>query len=374
MKIKRFKAKTFSEALELVKKELGEEAIVLSTEEKKGLRGFVEVTAAIDYDNQEIINTANTQADLRKSLGTYITPEASPNPAVSEIPISVKEIKTEIEKLRETIEVMKNNGYDISLPAKKRMMLNFLRERAIREEFALRICERSRDLSDIADLITADIDLNRNIEDQNKEKKAVMLIGPTGVGKTTTIAKLAAKAIKDGKRVAIINLDTYRIGAPEQIRIYSRIMGIPLSIASNANDLRKSLLNFLQTKDIVFIDTTGRNPANKKYIKDMEEIISSSNLKDNLNFTFELQLLMSANSDDEFMINAYKYYQGLPINYLAFTKIDEAVRFGQIYNIILVYQRPVAYITTGQQVPDDIEFSSPKNLADLILQKGSYKC
>lgn len=371
MKIKRFKAKNFSEALELVKKELGEDAVVLSTEEKKGLRSFVEVTAAIDYGNQEGINTENTQASARKIVDSNHSP-------VSEIPIN--EIKTEIERLRETIEVMKNNGYNIALPEKKRMMLNFLRERAIREEFALRICERSRDINDIPTLITDDININRlqdseDPERQNKRKKAVMLIGPTGVGKTTTIAKLAAKAIKDGKRAAIINLDTYRIGAPEQIRIYSRILGIPLAIASNSGELKKSILSFFQTKDIVFIDTTGRNPANKKYINDIEDVINSTTLEQNhLNFSFELQLLMSANSDDEFMINAYKYYKKLPINYLAFTKIDEAVRFGQIYNLLLVYQKPVAYITTGQAVPDDIEFINSTKLAAIILQKGSYTC
>ena len=373
MKIKRFKAKNFSEALELVKKELGEDAVVLSTEEKKGLRSFVEVTAAIDYGNQEGISTENTQASARKILDSYPSP-------TSEIPISVNEIKTEIERLRETIEAMKNNGYNIALPAKKRMMLNFLKERAIREEFALRICERSRDINDIPTLIADDININRlqdteDIGRQNKGKKAVMLIGPTGVGKTTTIAKLAAKAIRDGKRAAIINLDTYRIGAPEQIRIYSRILGIPLAIASNSGELKKSLLGFLQTKDIVFIDTTGRNPANKKYINDIEDVINSTTLKQkHLNFSFELQLLMSANSDDEFMINAYKYYKKLPIDYLAFTKIDEAVRFGQIYNLMLVYQKPVAYITTGQAVPDDIEFINSTKLAGIILQKGSYAC
>lgn len=88
----------------------------------------------------------------------------------------------------------------------------------------------------------------------------------------------------------------------------------------------------------------------------------------------EVHLLMSANSDDEFMTEAYRYYRRLPINYLGYTKVDEAVRYGSVYNMALTYQKPIAYITTGQKVPDDIEFAGMERIADLVLKKEFYKC
>lgn len=374
MKIKKFKARNFTEALEQVKKELSEDAIILSTEEKKGLRPFVEVTAAIDYDMtrniapdftagesnvNHFISSADDGVDTPAPVHTY--PQLHDNRWT-------EEIKNEIGNLRLIIESMKNNGYEISLPEKKRTALHFLRERSVMEEFALRLCGKAEDLDDIPSLIAADI----NVKEHTNDRRVVMLIGPTGVGKTTTIAKLSACAIKEGRRAAIINLDTYRIGAVEQMRIYSRIMGIPLSIASNAAELKNSLLKFAATRDIIFIDTTGRNPKDDAYINDMVNICRNAWSESSLP-PMELNLLMSASSDDTFMIDAYRSYSRLPINYIAFTKVDEAVKFGSLYNLMLTYQRPVAFITTGQKVPDDINFVTADELARLILKKESCK-
>ncbi|KJJ84901.1 flagellar biosynthetic protein FlhF, partial [Candidatus Omnitrophus magneticus] len=205
------------------------------------------------------------------------------------------------------------------------------------------------------------------LKKSNSDMKAVELIGPTGVGKTTTVAKLAANAIREGKKTAIINLDTFRIGAVEQVRIYSRILGIPLAVVSSGKELKSTMVRFAETRDVIFIDTTGRNPRDQRYIDSLSEISESD-------VPFEMHLLISANSDDEAMIEAYRYYRKLPVNYIAFTKIDEAVRFGSIYNLLITYKKPVAYITTGQNVPNDIEFARVDRLANLILKKEAYQC
>lgn len=370
MKIKKFKARNFSEALESVKKELSEDAIILSTEEKNGSCPFVEVTAAVDYDNEkfkvqgsklEIRNPENTTGALTVNDEVGASGSGALKGTIAE------EIKGEIEILREAIEKMKNNGYEISLPSQKRMILSFLRERSVREEFALSLCGKANSLDDLPSLISSDIKVKEPNTLNGWHKKAIMLIGPTGVGKTTTIAKLSALALKDGKRVGIINLDSYRIGALEQMRIYSRIMGIPLAIVSNTNELRNSFLRFAENRDLVFIDTTGRNPNDKTYISEISKICETE-------IPLELHLLMSANYDDGFMMNVHKFYRKLPIDYIALTKVDEAVRFGFLYNFLLTYQRPVAYITTGQNVPGDIEFVTVDKLVNLILGKGSYRC
>ncbi len=377
MKIKKFSARTFTEALALVKKELSQDAIILSTEEKHGLRPHVEVTAAIDYDTncrasqgsqltglRELPKQSSTQARLGsepaiRQSSERVTPY-SPTPALD---YSANDLKSEINNLRLMIESMKNNGYEVSLPSKKRAMMTFLRERSIREEFALRLCDRTTNIDEIPLMISADIKIKR----QTGSRKAVMLMGPTGVGKTTTLAKLAAQAIKAGKKAAIINLDTFRIGAVEQIRIYSRILGIPLITAHTGEEFKSNLAKCAESRDIVFIDTTGRNPRDETYIESMAGLCKTD-------IPLELHLLIGANIDDESMIEAYRSYQKLPIDYLTFTKVDEAVRFGTLYNILLTYQKPVAYLTTGQRVPGDIEAATVNRLAGLIVKKECYSC
>lgn len=372
MKIKKFKAKTFAEALELVKQELSKDAVILATEETGGLRPFVEITAAVDYDNElsgykpgpysqasgvSVQLSGVRNADKEREAWNTKTSEASAFNLLSE------DLKGELRELREVIEGLRNSGYELALPEKKRLVLNFLKERAVHEDFALRLCEKVTDLNDIAGAISSDI----TVKDPKDGRKVVLLLGPTGVGKTTTIAKLAAKAVKKGQKAAIINLDTYRIGAVEQVRIYSRILGIPMTVASGAEELRDSIENYVKNRDVIFIDTAGRNPMDETYIKEMQEVCSTG-------VPTEVHLLISANSDTGFMREAYTNYSKLPIDYLAFTKVDEAVSFGSLYNLVLTYGKPVSYVTTGQTVPDDIEFATVSGLSSMILTKGCYKC
>ncbi len=364
MKIRKFKAKNFAEALELVRKELSEDAVILSSEEKSGARPFVEVTAAVDYDMDRV------------PVAHFAAPDgASPASAGAVAGLQrfrdeiTGQFKTEINELKAVIHEMKAGAAFLgaSMDRGKKSLLNFLRERKIRDEFAIRLCEKAKDAKDLQRLITADLKTKR----ERDGKKAVMLIGPTGVGKTTTMAKLCARAIKDGKKAAIINLDTYRIGAGEQARIYARIMGIPLATASTPEELKVKAADFGKTRDVIFIDTTGRNPRDDSYIEYIGSMCSAvpADLA-----PMELHLLMSASSDDEFMTEAYSSYRRLPLDYISFTKVDEAVSFGSIYNLQMVYGKPVAYLATGQRVPDDIEFLNETMLGNLILAKGCYKC
>ncbi len=361
MKIKKFRAKSFSEALTLVKKELSEDAIILSSEERKGLKPYVEVTAAIDYENSQVNQQSDNPGQIIDTQSTNNSSQINDNSLM--IDNTLLYLRNEIGSLKETILNMKNAGYSIYLPPEKRAVINYLTDRAIREEFAMRVAEKTLNIDEIPSLIAKDIKVKSDTDD----KKAIMLIGPTGVGKTTTIAKLSARDIKAGKKVAIINLDTYRIGAIEQIRIYTRIMGIPLSIVSSPKELDETLSRYMQTRDIVYIDTTGRNPRDETYINELLSVCK-------INLQIDVHLLISASCDDAFMIDAYRFYKKLPLNYIDFTKIDEAVRFGSLYNLILTYQKPVSFITTGQKVPGDIEFVTPEKLSNLILHKRSYTC
>jgi flagellar biosynthesis protein FlhF len=236
--------------------------------------------------------------------------------------------------------------------------MGYLKKRAIREDLAWKLCRRTEGLKDLLKSISDDMATYGGANN----KKVVIVVGPTGVGKTTTIAKLSARAVKNGKRVAMINLDTYRIGAIEQIRIYARIMGIPLDIASDTEELRTALSKHSE-KDIVFIDTTGRNPRDDTYIDELLRVYD-------LGFPVETHVLMSASSDDEFMVESHRHYRRLPIDCIGVTKLDEVVRLGSIYNLSSLYEKPVAYVTTGQKVPQDIDFPNSERLADMILNNG----
>ncbi len=366
MKIKKFKAKNFAEALELVRKELSEDAVILSSEEKNGARPFVEVTAAVDYDvDRAPVSSFGASAPAGTALAAAGA-QAGLQSFRDEI---TGQFKSEINELKAVIQEMRAGAAFLgaSMDRGKKSLLNFLRERKIRDEFAIRLCEKAKDAKDLQRLIAADLKTKR----ERDGKKAVMLIGPTGVGKTTTMAKLCARAIKEGKKAAVINLDTYRIGAGEQARIYARIMGIPLATASTPEELRAKTADFARSRDVIFIDTTGRNPREDSYIEYIAGMCAAvpADLA-----PMELHLLMSASSDDEFMTEAYSSYRRLPLDYISFTKVDEAVSFGSIYNLQMVYGKPVAYLATGQRVPDDIEFLNETMLGNLILAKGCYKC
>jgi flagellar biosynthetic protein FlhF len=363
MKIKKFEARNFREALTQVKKELGNEAVILSSEEINGLKPMVEVVAAIDQDTDReepmgafLMNTEMGEETGRKSrpdkvsLSTY-----SPVVKTTATPAYHDQVIQELQKLRESLEELRGKGYEVSLPEDKKRMYQYLKNRFIREDLALQLTEKAACLNDLSGLIRNDIHIGWDWS----ERKTMVLIGSTGVGKTTTAAKLCGQAIKQNKKVGLVSLDTFRIGAIEQIRIYSRILGVPLFIASSPEDVRTGL-NKLQDRDLVIIDTTGRNPKDQSYLNELKAVYD-------LGIPMETHLLISGNSSEYFMTESLLNYQNLPINWIAFTKMDEAGAFGPVYNLAVQAKKPIAYITNGQRVPNDIEFYNNHQLADLIL-------
>ncbi len=369
MKIKKYTAKTYKDALELIKRELGENALILSSKEKKGSNPSVEITAAVDYDDGFL--TEDNKLNLK-------TPHFESKFSNTHLASIYKNNKDAIKEPNEAYLEKKNSEApfkpfkpfnDIGLKKEsfskqqKSELLSFLKKNSIKEDFAISLCDKSDNLDEIILLMKQQL----KIKDISSNSKIIMMIGPTGVGKTTTLAKLSAKALKEGKRVGIINLDSYRIGACEQIRIYARIMGVPLFIASNHQTLKEGIERFLRNRDIIFIDTMGRNPKDESYIKFLSDICFS-------NISIDLHLLLSANSDNEFILETYGFYKKLPISCIGFTKIDEAVRFGSLYNLLMTSRKPLTYLTTGQKVPDDIEFPSSESLVNIILNRKLQTC
>lgn len=189
--------------------------------------------------------------------------------------------------------------------------------------------------------------------------KIVGLVGPTGVGKTTCIAKLAviSKLIHD-LDVGLISLDTYRLGAIDQLRIFSQISNIDMHVAYDSTDLPKYIEKF-KNKDIIFIDTAGRAQNNTNSLREIKTFFAKINVD-------EVYLALSATSSSKYIFDVAEKFKILDYKAFIFTKLDEAVSFGNILNLTVNFDTPLKYITNGQVIPDDIISADPEFIANLI--------
>ena len=191
-------------------------------------------------------------------------------------------------------------------------------------------------------------------------KKYINVVGPTGVGKTTTLAKIAAESILSfNKKVAFITTDTYRIAAIEQLKTYATILNVPVEVCYNLDDFQQAKKKFAEY-DLVFIDTAGRNFRNPKYISDLKEIID-------FNHEMETLLVLSLTSKQSDMEEINEQFSSIYIDKFIFTKADETSTYGAMYNMIRRENRALAYITNGQNVPDDLVAATPEDVVDFIV-------
>jgi len=196
---------------------------------------------------------------------------------------------------------------------------------------------------------------------KNKKKRIIALVGPTGVGKTTTIAKLAAKfSILEKKKVALVTIDTYRVAAVEQLKTYADLLAVPMETASTPKQLQEALLKY-EDNDLILVDTAGRSPLDKIAMAELKSFLSICP-------EIEIFLVLCATTKQTDLWEIIARFSHLPIKQLIFTKLDETLRYGVILNVVSGVRKGLVYVTTGQDVPDDIEVADPIKLAQLILQ------
>jgi len=189
------------------------------------------------------------------------------------------------------------------------------------------------------------------------------LIGTTGVGKTTTIAKIAAQLmLKDRKKVGLISVDTYRIGAFEQLAVYAKILGISCYQAFKKNDL-KSALSRMSDYDVILIDTAGQSQYDLKRIRELRSLLTGD-------LSISCHLCLSVGTDASGMHQTVRNFSPLNIDSFIFTKVDETKRRGSIVNQLIKTPHPVSYLTTGQSVPEDIEKADRKKIIRLLFNKN----
>jgi flagellar biosynthesis protein FlhF len=195
-------------------------------------------------------------------------------------------------------------------------------------------------------------------------RRVVALVGPTGVGKTTTIAKLAANfRLRDGIRMGLVTVDTYRIAAVEQLRTYAEIIDLPMKVVTSPREMRRAL-DELSGLDLVLIDTAGRSPRDELKIQELKSLLSEAQVD-------EVHLVLSLVTSPRSLQATAEKFAPAGTTAMILTKLDEAVGMGSLLSVSRRVPLPVSYLTTGQDVPDDIEHASARRVARLVLGEES---
>lgn len=203
-----------------------------------------------------------------------------------------------------------------------------------------------------------------SVMDENEEgPKVIFFLGPTGVGKTTTIAKIASSfRVEHKKKVALLTADTYRIAAAEQLRTYANILEVPFRVVYTANEITSAVEDFREY-DYILVDTTGHSPNNEAQCESMNDLINSVDTAAQK----EVFLVLSASTKYRDLMKIADTYKGIADYKLIFTKLDETSTLGNIYNLKLYTGATLSYVTCGQNVPDDIEYFNPQSTVKQLL-------
>jgi flagellar biosynthesis protein FlhF len=192
------------------------------------------------------------------------------------------------------------------------------------------------------------------------KKKIMMFVGPTGVGKTTTMAKLGALySLRESHRVIFITLDNYRIAATEQLKKYAEIMRIPIYAVNDQKEFKSIIAR--EEAEIILVDTSGRSHRNDLKISEIKSFA------DVIDYDFEKILCVSANTKKSDLNDVFKAFDVMNFNSVVITKVDETSFLGNVVDIADKYNKPISYLTNGQEVPNDIEVADPDTLVDMIV-------
>ncbi len=383
----------------MVKRDLGPEAVILFTKKVKkgGVFGFmgtpvVEVTAGVDVLEQGFPETlagpAESKPILKKASkqmlledDRYKRPEggrvysrpasAEKRQEVFQSELNEGKVLAGTASLRFSQETKQNSSHSLHPEVaryEKILLKNGVEEDVVKQvlnkvndEILDRGYPRSGSMGQLLQRSLASmVKVSGPIEAIPGKTRVIALIGPTGVGKTTSLVKMASQYTYDhGLKVGLITADTYRIGAVEQLKIFRDIIDLPLEVANQPDEIPDALAK-LSDRDLVFLDTAGRSPQNRRQIQDLRAFLEASK-------PAETHLVISATTKNSDLLPIVAKFGLVPINRFLFTKLDETKSYGLFLNLAAHFSIPVSYLSTGQKVPDDLESASPEKIAELVL-------
>jgi flagellar biosynthesis protein FlhF len=376
MQTKTYLAPTKLEALLRIREEHGADAVILSERTVQrgklfGKKPMVEIVVGVK--------------------GAESEPNAEPRPAPKAEPKGIDEydptqtrlrkLEREMQEIRALVQTMHayiTNGV-VPTPAEgeseppviaasldEHPLLRPLMAAGVEQEVAQELLRRVPRLPHNAAVdalrrtLSARIPIGGALPRESRHRQVAVLVGPTGVGKTTTIAKLAAiHALDYNRKVALLSLDTYRIGAIQQLRTYAELMNLPLLTATNADEVAEALEQFAGY-DLVLIDTVGRGQRDEEHLQEMRQAL--------LPAKGIVYLTLSATADSATLLDAAQRFSIFEPDAIVLTKLDEAARVGNCINLALRRAQPFAYFTTGQRVPEDITLADAHALACATLR------
>ncbi len=389
-------------ALAQVKRELGADAVILHTRTYRqggvlgfGARPVVEITAS-DEVRPAARRPSPRRRVLERTYGAAAPPhDHAPQPAealatataVAEPPSPSPEarydaqLSDELKQLRQLVQRVARNTAGNAQPAMpealQRHYLHLLEE-DVADELADQIADKVQSAegeqdatavrkairAEIARLIPVDKAPATTTRHADGRPHTIALVGPTGVGKTTTLAKLAANfRLRDKRKVGMVTLDTYRIAAVDQLKTYAQIIGVPLHVARSPLEVTEALRQCADC-DVVLIDTAGRSQRDDGKLTELRAMLEAAQ-------PHETHLVLSGAASEGVLMQACDRFGAMGVDRVIFTKLDEAVSFGVLLNVMTRVNKQLSYVTTGQDVPNDIERGHSRRLAELILGKDS---
>ncbi len=368
MKVKIFTATNMQDALAQVKNDLGRDAIILHSRRfrKGGFLGFfskemVEVMAALETPVAAVVEKkSSSPAPIIVSSQRTMEEEAKNTAIQLELANMRKLLEQVVAKIPRS-EQQASSVLQLLLKNDVDMQIAENLVRGLPEENAMIGSDQAIVRNLLYDRICNYLQKVDGIVIPETGCKTVALIGPTGVGKTTTIAKLAANfAIKEGFRVALITADTYRIAAVEQLKTYSDIIGVPVDVVYSPDELKAALYRH-RDKQLVLIDTAGRSQKNQYHLAELQALLA-------VDPYIEAHLVLSTTTKYSDLLDIVNKFSVCTPQKFLLTKIDEAGSLGTVFNLLYQFPAAISYVTTGQSVPDDIELANPYKLANLILR------
>ena len=426
MNLKRYRVNNIKEALKFIKRDLGPDALIVSTRQVKEAKGafgmfgktMLEVTAAAGEKkkNSGEPTTATTKALEAYSGGndttestlaeTFLRPQNKNVLSITDetrsmmLPIQkelqgirlnlgdlstqsnafdnhlVGELKHELGEMRHLLHILASRTGSLNepdLPENLLLLYQQMKFSGLEEKFARRlVMEAQRNMTEedqenfayvkifLARMLMKIIKITRGLEGLNHSQRIAALLGPTGVGKTTTVAKIASEQMRKYKRkVALIAVDTNHRTSAEQLRAFAKLIKVPFSVVKDKAELNR-LISSYEDYDSIIIDTDGCSQRNDKQLFEMREIFDERGRIHNL-------LVLSATSKDSDMNEVTRKFGCMAIDSIIFTKLDESASYGSLFNHAIRFKKPLSYLTLGQKVPEDLEVASRERLVDLLL-------